>query len=109
MNRKLTHEEQVQRDLEEVRNAENFRVVALGEEARKFLTSDLAQFITDSAELRAHTAQQKLAVADPTNVAEIVRLQEEIKLYSHFNRCLSEIVAAGDTAYQMYLLEHQND
>ena len=77
--------------------------VHLGESAKKFLSSDLAKYILNSAEQMAVEAQNQLGKIDPTDVAGIVKLQKTIGIFDHFATSLSEIVAAGDSAYQLYL------
>ena len=75
---------------------------ALGEEARLFLTSKLAQYIINAAEMRVDTAQKNLATVDPTSVKEIIKLQGIIKQFDHYQQCLEQLVASGDSAYQLY-------
>lgn len=84
-------------------------VFALGEEAKKFLTSDLARYITDSAEARCYAATEKLKKVDPTDVKEIMKLQNIIDRFDHYDNSLLELVAAGESAYELYLTENQSD
>jgi hypothetical protein len=83
--------------------------VHLSEKANEFLNSDLASYIKNNAESLALDAQDKLLVVDPTNIKEIVRLQSAIKGYRFYEQCLYEVVAAGDSAYQMYLEQRRMD
>ena len=94
-------ENQHQQDLREA--------IALGEEAKNFLNSDLARYIRNAAELRVVSAQHQLSTIDPHNAANIIKLQGVIKQFDHFDGCIREIVAAGDSAYQMYLQEHASN
>ena len=79
--------------------------IALGVEARQFLDSPLAEFIVNAAEAKVIDAQRQLSIVDPTKPNEIVRLQTVIRHYDHFMNCLEELVAAGDQAYQLYLVD----
>lgn len=82
--------------------------IAFGIEARKFLTSDLAEHITYIAEEKVIAAHKALVDADPHDYKEISKQQNEIARYGFFYGCLQEIVAAGQTAYQSYLDEHSD-
>ena len=84
-------------------------MIALGVEAKKFLTSDLARYITNSAEAIACGATEKLKVVNPSDTAEIMKLQNIIKRFDHYEACLQELVAAGDSAYQMYLQSQESE
>lgn len=77
--------------------------IALGEEASRFLSSKLAQYIINSAEKKVVDAQNTLAIVDPTNTNEIIRLQTIIRQFDHFQTSLEELVASGNSAYQLYL------
>ncbi len=83
--------------------------ISLGEEARLFLTSDLARYINNHAELKLLDAQKRLGVVDPTDLKKIVRLQIVVGQFNHYERCLEELVTAGDLAYQEYLAQQHND
>jgi hypothetical protein len=100
-------QENTQRKLEEERDRNLREAVAIGVEAKNFLNSDLARYIRNAAEARLIAAQNKLGKVDPTNVKEIVKLQTVIAQFEHYESCLEEIVAAGDTAYQLYLIDNQ--
>jgi len=99
----------LQRELENDIDQRIREDISFGVEAKKFLTSHLAQYITDSAEDKVLAAQNALATVDPTNVKEIVKQQAIIARYDHFFGCLQEIVAAGETAYQVYLEDHHEN
>lgn len=98
--------EQEARERESLRY--NGEAIALGEDAKMFLTSDLAQCITDIAEQRVTEAMNELATVDPDDVKAIVKLQNEIKVFKFFDSTLHDIVAAGDYAYQVYQAEVEN-
>ena len=96
-------EEQAQRRRDEESDRETREMVAFGVEAKNFLTSDLARYITDSAEEEVLAAKNALCVIDPEDVKGIRKQQNIIARYKSFDKWLSEIVAAGQTAYQVYL------
>lgn len=100
-------QEKTQRELEEERDRSIREAVALGVEAKNFLNSDLARYIRNAAEAKLLAAHDKLGKVDPTNVKEIVKLQKVIAQFEHYENCLEEIVAAGDSAYQLYLIDNQ--
>jgi hypothetical protein len=83
--------------------------ISLGIEAKKFLTSDLVKHITYIAEGKVIAAQQGLANCDPHDAKTVANHQTTIARYDLFFGCLQEIVAAGDTAYQVYLQLHSDD
>lgn len=104
-----THEEKVQDDLDRESEDSNAAVIHLAEAAKYFLNSDLAGYIKREAELKVHHLQMELEDVDPTNFREVTRLQVSIKLYKNYDRVFDGIVAAGDTAYQLYLEEARID
>ena len=77
--------------------------IAIGVEAKEFLNSNLAKYISNSAELRVVKAKDQLAVVNPADTEKIEELQRIIKIYDHFEQSLRELVVAGDSAYQLYL------
>ncbi len=77
--------------------------IALGVEAKNFVEGRLFRFICNAAEARVIDAQNQLGMVDPTDTKEIVRLQTVIKHFNHFANALQEMVAVGDSAYQLYL------
>ena len=97
--------ELAQEKLERESLARNGKAIALGEEAKIFLTSHLARSITDIADARVGAALNELKGADPEDTKKIRELQNEIKLFESFDSFLADIVAAGQLAYQNY----QND
>ena len=98
-----THEEKVQDGLEIECDAADAEVIHLSEAAKNFLNSDLAGYIKDTAEITAQSFSEQLLDVDPTDFKKINELQIKVKLYRNYERTLGEIVAAGDTAYQLYL------
>lgn len=84
-----------------------FEQIAMGVEAKRFMESKLATFVCESAEQKVIDAQNKLGVVNPSDTREIVRLQAVIARFAHFTECLQELVAAGDSAYQLYLQTYE--
>lgn len=86
-----------------------YDAIHLGVAAQKFLESDLATHICETAEAKVILAQNKLSVVNPSDTKEIIRLQTEITKFAHFVESLRDLVAAGDSAYQQYQHQLSND
>ena len=52
----------------------------LGEQARKFLESDLGRMLVGLADQEADLAQEALAVVSPTDTGKITELQNQVKV-----------------------------
>lgn len=74
----------------------------LGEEARKFLESDLYRFMVGAAGQEADSALQALAEIDPRKTDEIQDLQYAIRRAGQFEAWLRELVSKGDNAIATY-------
>lgn len=80
----------------------------LGEEARKFLQSDLYRCITGMAEQEVRKAQEALAEVDPEDAKAVRALQQQIKLFQTFESWLIELVSEGNNALTTYIHERNN-
>lgn len=81
--------------------SDNHELIAhaeLGEEARKFVESDLYRCIVGIAEQEISLAHEKLEEVDAENTLRIRELQNEIARYRKFERWLNELVAKGSEA-----------
>lgn len=83
--------------------ADLYDSIHLGVKARDFLNSDLAKVILNTAEKKVIEALNILGEIDPTDTKGIIEQQKIIAIFNHFTTSLSEIVAAGDSAYQLHL------
>ena len=104
-----TREEIEERAREEEFDRANREVIARGVEAQKFLNSKVAEFITDIAEAKVQAAMDKLTNVNPNDTEQIIELQGVIKQFRHYERCLGELVAAGQTAYELYIEQHSTE
>lgn len=85
----------------------NRKVVALGEEARRFKTSALWHYVVDRSEEARDKAFNELLSVDPTDTKAIRELQESVKRFNTFSNWLDELVMAGETAYEEYLTREE--
>lgn len=74
----------------------------VGEEARKFLESDLYKVLVGIAGQQVEDALGHLKSADPNDPVLIRKLQHEIKLFDSFEAWLRELVIEGDNAISIY-------
>ena len=80
-------------------------LIALGHEAKLFLSSNLGKHIQDRSELEIEIAYQGLESIDPEDTKGIRRLQNIIMVYRNFNQWLVDAAMAGEIAYSEYLEE----
>lgn len=83
-------------------NAELIAAAELGEEARKFLESDLCRCILGMAAQQIAAAQEALENVDPSDTKKIIALQNEAKLGRQFEDWLRELVSEGDNAIAVF-------
>jgi len=79
------------------------RDLELGEEARRFLTTQLGKFIVEQAENDIRDALIELQVVDPTHEARIRDLQNTIKVARSIPDWLNLAMIKGEQAYQVAL------
>lgn len=77
----------------------------LGEEARRFLDSDLGRCILGIAEQEIVKCEKELGRIDPKDIDGITRLQREIRLYENFPNWLVELLHNGENALSIYQQE----
>jgi len=80
----------------------------LGEEARRFLESDLGKYIIGVARQEAQLALVKLSTADPTNVEYVRSIQNECKVAKLFEEWLIEALQAGEQAMTVFKQQQEN-
>lgn len=98
-----THEDLLQRGLNNEADAYQREAIALSVELKNFLESDIAKFIIEGAEDKVQDSLDKLGKVDPDDRKEIVRLQTIVRQYEHFGGSLQDILTAGELAYREYL------
>jgi hypothetical protein len=84
-------------------NDELVAAAELGDEAKRFLESDLGRCILGMAEQEVQLAQAALAEVDPTDTEGIRKLQNHAKLYRQFNDWLKELLDKGEAALQAFI------
>jgi hypothetical protein len=77
----------------------------LGEEARKFLESDLGKCLIGMANQEVEAALIELETVQPNDVEAIRRLQNQAKLGRQFEQWLRELVVRGNNAITIF--KHQ--
>lgn len=70
----------------------------IGEEAKKFVESDLGRAVLGMAEQEVRDAQEKLLDVVPTDVQAIERLQAQARLGTSFRKWLEELITNGEHA-----------
>lgn len=86
-------------------SAELIAAAELGEEARKFLESDVGKVLLGLAEQEAKLAQEDLGEIDPTDTKKIMELQNRIRCSKWFQQWLIELVSDGNQAMSIFQQE----
>lgn len=81
----------------------------MGEQAKKFLASELGEVLVGIARKQVEAAQIALADVDPTDPRAIMRLQNEIKFGTCFEQWLVELVHNGENAMSIYMSQKQEN
>jgi hypothetical protein len=76
----------------------------LGDEADKFMRSDLGKIVLGLAAQEAELAVEKLKTVDPANYKAIQALQNEVWRAESVERWLRELIIEGDQALK--IIEH---
>jgi hypothetical protein len=74
----------------------------IGEEARKFVESDLGKCVLGMAEQEALAAMEELVSTDPGDWKKIARLQMQIQSARNFEKWLAELIDEGDNAISVF-------
>lgn len=74
----------------------------LGEEARRFMESDLGKCVLGMAEQHTQAALEALGNADPHDTTTIVKLQNEAKYARGFAEYLTELLTEGENAISVF-------
>jgi hypothetical protein len=74
----------------------------LGEEARKFIESDLGKAVLGMAQQEIDAALQDLASVDPADTKKITKLQNQAALGRMFASWLGELINKGANAMEVY-------
>ena len=79
----------------------------LGEEARRFLESDLGKAVMGMAEQNVELARIRLGEIDPDDRKLLITLQNEIKLGERFKQYVLELFQNGEQAKAIYKQQSQ--
>ena len=79
----------------------------LGEEAKRFLESDLGKVMVGLAQQEADLAREALETVDPTDTKKITKLQNEVKVSRWFSQWLAELLHDGEAALSTYKQQQQ--
>lgn len=74
----------------------------IGDEARKFVESELGKAMLDRADQQLRAAQEALETVDPTKTEEIRTLQNKAQIARNFGEWLSELIDRGDNALTVW-------
>lgn len=74
----------------------------LGDEAKRFLESDLGRCLVGMAQQEVMAAQEALETVDPNQAEEIRALQNKAKLGRQFDEWLHELVDQGNAALEAF-------
>lgn len=80
----------------------------IGEEARKFIESDLGRTLVGMAQQEILSAQIALGTVDPDDKKAIVALQNQIWRGEQFEQWLKELVSRGNDAMNAYVQQRSN-
>lgn len=83
-------------------NEDHIAAAEIGEEAKKFMESELGQVILGMAKQDALLAMEALAEVDPTSVEKIRVLQNTVYLSNTFEQWLKELISKGDNAIDTF-------
>ena len=74
----------------------------IGEEARLFLESDLGKYIIGVSRQEAQLALERLSEIDPSQVEEVRKTQNEVRVAKLFEQWLLEALQDGEQAMLIF-------
>lgn len=80
----------------------------IGEEARKFIGSDLYKCMVGIASQHADENLIELERVDPDDSKKIRKLQDEIRHFRSFEKWLKELIDEGDNAISVFRQQRSN-
>ena len=81
----------------------------IGDEAKKFLESELGKCVLGMAMQEVQSAQEALETANPTDCAAIEKLQNKARLGRQFEQWLKELFTRGENALRIYRHEQTDN
>jgi len=83
-------------------NDELIVAAELGDEAKRFLESELGKKMLELASIEVITAQEMLERVDPTDAEAIRKLQYQAMFGRKFEEWLQELMTRGEQAISVY-------
>lgn len=83
-------------------NEELIADAELGDEAKRFVESDLGKCILGMAQQEIMAAQEELETVDPDDSKAIQAIQNKAKLGRMFNQWLYELIDKGNAAMEVF-------
>ena len=83
-------------------NDELIAAAELGDEARRFLESDLGKCLLGMAQQEVMLAQEALETVSPYDQEAVRALQNQAKLGRHFEQWLLELLDKGESALEVF-------
>lgn len=77
----------------------------IGDEARKFVESDLGKTLLGMAQQEVARAQEELETVDPLDTKKVVALQNQAKNGRNFEQWLNELISKGEQALILWKQE----
>jgi hypothetical protein len=74
----------------------------IGDEARKFVESELGKTLLGMAHQEILMAQEALEKIDPSEIEKIRELQNQAKIARHFEQWLGELITKGANAIAIW-------
>ncbi len=81
----------------------------IGDEARKFVESDLGKTLLGMAQQDVRTAQEALAEVDPSDTKKVIALQNQAKNGRNFEAWLTELITKGEQALVLWREQQKED
>lgn len=75
---------------------------AMGEEARKFIESELGRCVLGLAQQETEAAREALETVNPGDTQKIMELQQQARFGRTFGQWLRELVDEGEHAIQIF-------
>ena len=88
-------------------NDELIATAEIGEEARRFLESDLGQCLLGMADQEIAAAQEALLTVVPMDFEGIRKLQNQAQVALYFKQWLAELVDKGNSAIEVFKQQNQ--
>jgi len=77
----------------------------IGDEARKFVESDLGKTLLGMAQQEVARAQEELETVDPSDTKKLIALQNQAKNGRNFEQWLNELISKGEQALILWKQE----